>query len=392
MRLFTNPAFEDLLWPLTDAEYTLLEDAIKTVGCRDPICVTGSIIVDGHNRYDICKEHGVTFTTSSMSFPNEQAVKDWIDINQLGKRNLTDEQLRIVRGRTYNRLKQTHGGQLPKGLCQNGISLSTAEKVSKEFGVSERTIHRDAKFAEEVEKSPELQDAVRNKVPVKKAKNELYKASEHKKKDTSSIIVTPDFGTYYNCDLAVAPIADNSLDVIITDPPYHREFLSCWNKLAEFAVSKLKVGGVLIAMSGQSYLPEVYSAMTIDGLNYHWTCCNYAPKVRTDCHAKRLFTEWKPLLVYVKGKYTRTHHGTDVFISDYEDTQKGQSHHKWGQSEKLFDKLVKDWTYAGELVCDPFLGGGTTAVACKLNKRTNFIGVEIDKKVLSAAKARIQEA
>src|SRR5262249_39705466 len=150
---------------------------------------------------------------------------------------------------------------------------------------------------------------------------------------------------------------------------YPREYLDCWTKLAQFALKKLKKDGVLIAASGHSYLPEVFRNMTIEGLNYYWTGCIYQPMMSADLNVKRLRTHWKPLLIYVKGEYARTFQGTDVYSSSYEDLVEGQNYHKWGQSYKIFEQLVKDYTYAGEVVCDPFLGGGTTAVAAITNKR-----------------------
>ena len=53
-----------------------------------------------------------------------------------------------------------------------------------------------------------------------------------------------------------------SVDVILTDPPYGKEFLPLWASLAPFAVHALKPGGSLLAMSGHLWLPEVFAALT----------------------------------------------------------------------------------------------------------------------------------
>ncbi len=57
----------------------------------------------------------------------------------------------------------------------------------------------------------------------------------------------------------------------------------------------------------------------------------------------------------------------------------------------LMEALVSDFTDPGELVCDPFAGSGTTAVACKRLGR-NFIGWERDPKFHAAAVKRIEAA
>jgi len=164
--------------------------------------------------------------------------------------------------------------------------------------------------------------------------------------------------------------------------------LDCWKKLAQFAAKKLKDGGILIAASGQSYLPTVYKNMEVVGLNYYWTNCIYTPGVSAELQMKRLRTNWKPLLFYVKGEYKRTFQKTDVYVSEYEDTANGQKYHKWGQSYPVFNQIVLDYTYANDLVCDPFLGGGTTGVSCIENKR-KFVGIELDADTFNIAKERL---
>lgn len=52
--------------------------------------------------------------------------------------------------------------------------------------------------------------------------------------------------------------------------------------------------------------------------------------------------------------------------------------------------LMKLFTYKNDLILDPFMGSGTTGVACKLHDR-NFIGIEIDKKYFDMAKDRIDK-
>jgi len=67
---------------------------------------------------------------------------DWIDRNQLGRRNLTPDQMRLLRGRRYNRLKKADGARGPQKLGQNDPSF-TADRLAKEHGVSAATIKRD---------------------------------------------------------------------------------------------------------------------------------------------------------------------------------------------------------------------------------------------------------
>ena len=84
--------FKALIRSLTEAEYSALESSVLSEGCRDAIIVWRGhgIIVDGHNRYEICMKHGITFRVEERDFPDRQAVKVWILKNALARRNLTD--------------------------------------------------------------------------------------------------------------------------------------------------------------------------------------------------------------------------------------------------------------------------------------------------------------
>lgn len=86
-----HPIFRDLLKPLSDEEYKSLEQSIITEGCKHPIEVWNGYIVDGHNRHDICLRQGVDFKIVHRQFLNERDAKFWIGVNQLGRRNLPEE-------------------------------------------------------------------------------------------------------------------------------------------------------------------------------------------------------------------------------------------------------------------------------------------------------------
>jgi len=102
VKLTVDPEFESFIPPLTPAEADGLSASIQAEGrARDPIVVWNDTIVDGHNRYRICTELGLPFATVPMSFESRAAAKQWILDNQIGRRNLTPDQvcmLAAVRG------------------------------------------------------------------------------------------------------------------------------------------------------------------------------------------------------------------------------------------------------------------------------------------------------
>jgi len=178
--LKVNPRFEALLPGLTAEELSALTESILKDGCRDAITTWDMTIVDGHNRYRICQKHGITFKVREVSFADEDEAMDWIDKNQMARRNLTPDEFQLALGRRYNRTKKAaHDGGKGEGRSggQNDHHLKTAEAIASEHGVSEKTVRRAGKFAAEVEAKPELQKLIKDHKPVNKAKRELKKAN-----------------------------------------------------------------------------------------------------------------------------------------------------------------------------------------------------------------------
>ena len=165
-----SPKFQSLIFPLTPEAQAQLEANIVSDGCRDPLVVWDGILIDGHNRFDICQRHNIPFKTVEMKFADEDAAMDWIDANQLGRRNLTPDQQSVIRGRRYNRIKKTKaeagsiGGSSRAG--DKVASAKTAAVIAKQHGVSARTVIRDGKRAEALDKleetNPEEAQAVRD--------------------------------------------------------------------------------------------------------------------------------------------------------------------------------------------------------------------------------------
>jgi hypothetical protein len=104
-----------------------------------------------------------------MVFKDREAVMDWMDANQLGRRNLSPDAFKLALGRRYNRMKKVQGGtgaNQHKQKAQFEPFASTADKLAVEHSVSRETVKRAGKFAEEVAKTPELQAAIANRKPV----------------------------------------------------------------------------------------------------------------------------------------------------------------------------------------------------------------------------------
>lgn len=182
-------------------------------------------------------------------------------------------------------------------------------------------------------------------------------------------------------------IADNSVDFIITDPPYPKEFLPLYEDLSKVAARVLKDGGSLICMAGQSYLPEVIRLLSTS-LNYHWCLSYLTPGGQSaQLFQRRVNTFWKPVLWFVKGDYFGGWTG-DVLKSSVNDNDK--RFHEWGQSVSGMKDIIERLTCPNDIILDPFLGGGTTGLVALTSGR-KFIGVDVEQSCVDTTLNRIRE-
>lgn len=146
--------------PLLDEEFKLLEDNILKDGCRDALIVWEQpdgtyILIDGHNRYQICQKHNLLFKVQVISFKDKEEAKDWMILNQLGKRNVTEEAKAYLRGLQYKQEKKRIGGSGVNQFNKDQFAKDaerTAERLANQHKVSEKTIRTDEKFAEVIDK------------------------------------------------------------------------------------------------------------------------------------------------------------------------------------------------------------------------------------------------
>jgi N6-adenosine-specific RNA methylase IME4 len=163
--IIVDAEFAALIPPLSAEERQQLEENIvEHGGARDPLVVWASkgtlTLLDGHNRYEICTRLGLPFDIEEISFKNRDDAADWMDRNQLGRRNLHPDAFTLLLGRRYNRTKNKAGR--PNKSDQND-RISAAE-VAAQHGVSEPTLRRAGKFASAVEKAEQISPGIGSSV------------------------------------------------------------------------------------------------------------------------------------------------------------------------------------------------------------------------------------
>jgi len=145
--LKVDPELRDLIPPLTDGEYASLKESILKDGCREPLTIWKGqdIILDGHNRYEICRDLQVPFNTIEIELPDRTAAKIWMIRNQRGRRNLEESQwamLAVKLEALYaEEAKGRMGSRRDLGLnLGQGEFGRSAEKAAKDMGVSHQTV------------------------------------------------------------------------------------------------------------------------------------------------------------------------------------------------------------------------------------------------------------
>lgn len=184
-------------------------------------------------------------------------------------------------------------------------------------------------------------------------------------------------------------IKDNSIDCIITDPPYPKEYLEYWKDLSEISSRILKPGSFLITYTGKYYLPEVITQLS-SHLKYYWQFVLLHTGSLAAVHPVKINTGYKPILVYYK-PYTED--DSIPVIEDYvkdiiEGSGREKEHHEWEQSVDEMQSLLDIFTKSDDLILDPFAGSGSIGVLCKQNNRRCIL-MEINKDHCDTMKDRL---
>jgi len=184
-------------------------------------------------------------------------------------------------------------------------------------------------------------------------------------------------------DFRNVDVKPNSIDAIITDPPYGIEFIPLYKDLSAFASKVLKPNAPCIVMIGQSWLEKALSYLS-ENLTYVWTLAYFSPGKSTQIFPRKIKSNWKPVIFLVNGK-NECEHISDFVNSGHYDKQ----HHDWGQTVEGMAQLVEKFSIKGDLILDPFCGAGTTGVAAiKLDRF--FMGIDTDEFAIKQTGKRLR--
>lgn len=146
-----DPEIAALLPPESTEERLTLQQNLLAEGCRHPLVVWRDgprlVLLDGHTRRVICRARHIFYKAEFKEFPDRVSAIAWVIENQLGRRNITAEAQAYLRGKLYNAHKrQGARTDLTSGPADQRLTL--AQRMGEEYGVGEKTIRREADFAE----------------------------------------------------------------------------------------------------------------------------------------------------------------------------------------------------------------------------------------------------
>lgn len=97
IEIIVDPSLKAYIDPLTADEHASLEQSLLAEGCRDALVLWGNVLVDGHNRYGICRQHNLPFrTVQNERFQSMEDVHLWMIDQHLGRRSVSDFQRGVL--------------------------------------------------------------------------------------------------------------------------------------------------------------------------------------------------------------------------------------------------------------------------------------------------------
>ena len=359
-------------------------------------------------------------------------------VADLVEQGLTNQEMAEELGVTVRQIqqdkKEVREGALEEPMPSvDDVPTMTWEQASEKHQVSRDTI---AKARQVIEADPDLADAVLNKgVPLNDAVRSLkmepeareaaleeLQESERKvnfaakaKEAQREILRERGREFFYNTneddrflivhrevsDLIPFPIEPGTLDAIICDPPYPKEFAYVWKDLADFAAKALKPEGILCALSGSGTLDTAMEGLLTrkDALWFRQHIAYKQVGPPSLIHSHRIKSTTRCLLVfhrYPEGypkndnswyPFEEYSHLTDLIEFSGEASKENLvKDFAWAQSINGFREIIKELTTSARNpanepanwhICDPFVGTGTTGVAA-LEANHFFVGADID--------------
>ena len=133
MDIVVNEELKAYIDPLTAEEFEALERSLLAEGCRDALVLWGDMLVDGHNRYGICRKHGLPFqTVQNTRFKSLADVHLWMIDQHLGRRSISEFQRGVLALRKREIVAERRAqGAMPHPVAADAGTQAPAASVDR---------------------------------------------------------------------------------------------------------------------------------------------------------------------------------------------------------------------------------------------------------------------
>lgn len=434
-----HPLSKKLFGDLPEKDFEQLKNDIKRRGIQDPLHITkNDVVISGHQRRMIAANLGINVPCIIRNdLAEDWQVEQQIILDNLLRRQLKDWQIppiskhleEIEKKKAKERQKLLAGTRPNKesDLKENlpeGDKGQSRDKVANQFGISGKQYDKiktiDDKAPKEIKQQWKQNKItthtayLRTKKHIRKKEREKQKKKKTKKQDNTS------FDNIKNMDCFdfLKTIENNSIDLVITDPPYEISKETGFIKMSEMGVDKLGIS-MDFGKWDKNFknlpiiIEEFYRILKPNGtliIFYDIWKITKLTKMLTDVKFKQLrFIEWiktNPVPINSKINYltnareiaiTCVKNGKPTFNSEYDNGiykhpifHNGKRIHPTQKPVKLFEELIEKHSDKNNVILDCFLGSGTTIIAAK-NLKRRCIGCEIDKEYYNLIIKRLND-
>lgn len=421
--IIIDKEFKELIPALTSDEYKGLEASILKEGCRDALILWGDILIDGHNRYEICTKHNIPYKTIQREFADRDEVMLYMIANQEARRNISNyaritlksksDDIKAKQAKAKEKQAEYHGNQYEKRtLCNVAQSPKPADRtdlkkeLAKKTGAGEHTTSKVLVINKKIDKAIEENKPIAGQKPEELKKqlmdgnvsiNRAYNAIklEEKKAEIQKAErkIAEQTKEEYKPKLYIADCLKltpkHQYDLLLTDPPYStdvdniNEFVSKWLYKMLSAVKDTGFAYIFIGAYPEE-IKAYLNAETPDHIKLIqpliWTYKNTLGNNPKD----RYKLNYQMCLFY-RGinapslDCPLTSEQWAVQEINAPDGRQGDRYHAWQKPIELAERFIRHSTKPGQHIFDPFACTGTFLIAAaKLGRKAT--GIEIDEK------------
>lgn len=405
-----------ILPPLLPDEYERLKTSIAERGVEVPIIVDQhGNPVDGFHRQRACDDLGVFCPREVRHFGTEAEKYELMLRMNCRRRQLNRRQRRDLIG-VYlvcdPKIADNHLAELIGGVSQNTVTAVRRdleatlqiEKLNQHRGRDGK--NRPTKYKKIVantSKEAEVALAAIGNLPTncsgktidcttakRRSRRLRTKLERQKRIEELTATTLPDDIIIQHCDLRNLEVPPESVGLILTDVMWNEAAEKDWKALGRRAFEWLRPDGLLASFIGQHLLVRMAKAIEEGGLHLQWIFNGVFTSPGNAAEVNGVISRWRPVVVFSKCPQHIFRKCLDTF--DVGPPEKEWSHLQ--QTVQGARWLLEHLSEPGDLIVDPCMGTGTTAVSVLTagDGPRRFLGCDRDEQMVQIARHRAAEA